>query len=157
MSHALNFNCHLSRRLLTMLHPPRLLHQPHLSFNQPVKQPEHYNGQSNLNQADDLEKGDPIIQLLNHRLLEARVHQRYGAQDVAHDHLHLRVPAIEDEVLVDEAELVPEDGHDDQGEGVGEGGTTEEVGDEEEHRDLDEAVEEQLDKLEVHKSWVEVR
>jgi hypothetical protein len=51
---------------------------------------------------------------------------------------------------------VPEDRHDDKGEGVWEGGTAEEVGDEEEEGDLNEAVEEQLDKLEVHKSWVEV-
>ena len=65
--------------------------------------------------------------------------------------------AIEDVVLVDQAELVPEDGHDDEGEGVREGGSAEEVGDKEEEGDLNEAVEEQLDKLEVHKSWVEVR
>ena len=51
---------------------------------------------------------------------------------------------------------MPEDRHDDEREGVREGGTAEEVGDEEEEGDLNEAVEEQLDKLEVHKSWVEV-
>jgi hypothetical protein len=157
MPHALHFNRQLSLRLLTMLYPPRLPHHPHLSFNQPVKQPEHYNGQRTLNQADHLEKHDPIIQLLNHRLLKAGVHQGYRAHYVAHDHLHLRVLAIEDVVLVDQAELVPEDCHDDEGEGVREGGSAEEVGDKEEEGDLNEAVEEQLDKLEVHKSWVEVR
>ena len=63
---------------------------------------------------------------------------------------------IEDVVLVDEAQLVPEDGHDDKGQGVGEGGASEEVADKEEQGDLNEAVEEHLNQLEVHKILVEV-
>jgi hypothetical protein len=72
-----------------MLDPPRFLHDPQIPFDQPVKNPEHYNCQPYLHQANDLEKGDPTLKFLNHGLLEARVDQRYGAQDVAHDHLHI--------------------------------------------------------------------